>query len=96
MDLVRNGDTERNEYGYVRVSARDQNEDRRPEGIEAAQKRGMKFGRPRSPVPDNFREIYDQWKRKRISATEAAAVCGLSRSTFYERARELEQEMKGT
>ena len=23
MDLVRNGDTERNEYGYVRESARD-------------------------------------------------------------------------
>lgn len=64
---------------------------RQREGIEAAKRKGVKFGRPRSRVPDNFQEIYDQWKYRRISAADAAAICGMSRSTFYERVKEYEK-----
>ena len=75
---------------FVAENERTNIRSRQMEGIEAAKKRGVKFGRPRNPLPDNFPEIYDQWKHRRISAPEAAAVCGLSRSTFYERVREFE------
>ena len=75
---------------FVAENERDNIRSRQREGIEAAKERGVKFGRPRNPLPDNFPEIYDQWKRRKISAPEAAAVCGLSRSTFYERVREFE------
>ena len=43
-------------YGYIRVSSIDQNEDRQ---IIAMQK-GVKFGRPAIPLPDNFSVIYEK------------------------------------
>lgn len=56
---------------------------RQAEGIAAAKKRGVKFGRPPISVPDNFDEIYIMWKDKKITAKEAAERCGFSRDTFY-------------
>ena len=35
---------------------------RQAEGIAAAKKRGVKFGRPPIPKPDNFDEMYKLWK----------------------------------
>lgn len=63
---------------------------RQAEGIAAAKKRGVKFGRPPIPVPDNFEENYLLWKDKKISAVEAAERCGLNRGTFYRRVRGIE------
>ena len=56
---------------------------RQAEGIAAAKKRGVKFGRPPIPVPDNYQENYELWKNKKISARQAAENCGLSVVTFY-------------
>ena len=61
---------------------------RQREGIEAARKRGVKFGRPSAATPDNFPEIYEKWSKEEISAEQAAAMCGFSRTTFYKKARE--------
>ena len=61
---------------------------RQKEGIEAARKRGVKFGRPSAATPDNFPEIYEKWSKEEISAEQAAAMCGFSRTTFYKKARE--------
>ena len=60
---------------------------RQKEGIEAARKRGVKFGRPSAATPDNFPEIYEKWSKEEISAEQAAAMCGFSRTTFYKKAR---------
>ena len=59
---------------------------RQAEGIEAARARGVRFGRAPTPLPENFHEVYQRWKRKELTITEAAAECGMAKSTFYDRA----------
>ncbi|MBQ8301092.1 MAG: recombinase family protein [Clostridia bacterium] len=56
---------------------------RQAEGIAAAKKRGVRFGRPPIPVPDNFEENYLLWKSKKITAKQAADRCGLQLWAFY-------------
>ncbi|MGYP000247870832 len=56
---------------------------RQAEGIAAAKKRGVKFGRPPIPKPDNFDEMYELWKDKKITARNAAENCDLTIDTFY-------------
>lgn len=54
--------------------------------------RGVRFGRPRKPVPENFEQIYDRWLSREISAKEAARQCNLTTDTFYRRARRHREE----
>lgn len=61
---------------------------RQAEGIAAAKKRGVKFGRPEKPTPPGFANIIAQWEQKQLSIREAAGACGMSESTFYRRLRE--------
>ena len=56
---------------------------RQAEGIATAKKRGVKFGRPPIPKPDNFDEMYKLWKDKKITARNAAENCDLTIDTFY-------------
>lgn len=60
---------------------------RQKEGIEAAMQRGVQFGRPQMPMPDNFEQVYEKWLNKEISGEEAARQCNLARTTFYRRAK---------
>lgn len=59
---------------------------RQAEGIAAAKMRGVHFGRPASPLPDNFPEQYRLWKNGQITASEAARACHMPLSTFRYRA----------
>ena len=45
---------------FVAENERKNIRERQREGIEAAKMRGVQFGRPPKPVPDNFEQIYDQ------------------------------------
>lgn len=64
---------------------------RQAEGIAAAKARGVKFGRPRVALPDNFYEVHKQWRGKKLTLKQAAKACGLAESTFFDRAREYER-----
>lgn len=64
---------------------------RQAEGIIAAKQKGVRFGRPALPLPDNFYECYGKWKNGEISASEAARNCDMAVSTFRRKARELEE-----
>ena len=55
---------------------------RQREGIEAAKARDVRFGRLPIPKPDNYSEIYQQWKNGSISARAAAKLLGVSHFTF--------------
>lgn len=55
---------------------------RQREGIDAAKKRGVKFGRPRRILPENFNAVVKKWKDGKITAVAAAKECGLHVSTF--------------
>ncbi|HBI61989.1 MAG TPA: resolvase [Lachnospiraceae bacterium] len=65
---------------------------RQEQGIAAAKKRGVRFGRPKSKVPDNFKSIVKAWERKNIKIEEVLEKCQMSKSTFYRKLREMRLE----
>lgn len=70
-------------FSFVAENERINIRQRQAEGIAAAKKRGVKFGRPPIPVPGNFEENYLLWKNKKLSARQAAEKCELTIDTFY-------------
>lgn len=56
---------------------------RQAEGIAAAKMRGVKFGRPKRTLPEEYAEYYKLWKDKKISAQEGADRCNMSLRAFY-------------
>ena len=56
--------------------------ERQADGIAAAKARGVKFGRPGKPIPDNFNEIAEMVINKEISMRCGARICNLPPSTF--------------
>lgn len=61
---------------------------RQEQGIAAAKKRGVRFGRPERPLPGNFGEIIKQWENGQITFRDAIQECNMSQATFYRRVRE--------
>ena len=61
---------------------------RQEQGIAAAKTNGVRFGRPETPVPDNFGEIVKKWDKGRLKFAEAIKECDMSQATFYRRLRE--------
>ena len=72
---------------FVAQSERESIKKRQAQGIVAAKARGVKFGRPESPVPPDFDDIVERWKSSRISIKHAISLCNMSESTFYRRLR---------
>lgn len=56
---------------------------RQAEGIAAAKKQGKHLGRPKTSLPDNWDDVYNDWSNGKITATDAVNKLGISRSTFY-------------
>ena len=56
---------------------------RQREGIDAARAAGKHLGRPKVVMPENFGEVYMDWKADKITARYAMKKLGLKRSTFY-------------
>ena len=75
---------------FVSENERTNIRQRQAEGIAAAKARGIKFGRPSLPLPDNFYEIHREWRMKKISLKEAAKACDMPVGTFYGKARKFE------
>ena len=76
---------------FVAENERDNIRRRQAEGIAAAQARGVRFGRPPKPLPDNFFLACQQWRSGQISGSEAARACGMPLSTFRYRAERYEK-----
>lgn len=66
---------------------------RQREGIEIAKQQGKYKGRPKKTL-DNFLELYDSVKNNEISISKASKILGVSRSTFYRRMREHEDNFE--
>lgn len=71
---------------FVAENERTNIKQRQAEGIAAAKAKGVRFGRPPKPLPDNFHEAYQRWKQGEITGTVAAKECGMPLSTFRYRA----------
>lgn len=67
---------------YVAETERQSDKQRQREGIEAAKKRGVKFGRPCIPVPEEFYDLKEKWLNKKITSREAATTINVSQDTF--------------
>ena len=63
---------------------------RQAEGIAAAKAKGVKFGRPPHPLPDNFSKVHRDWRNKKLTLREAADACAMPVGTFYAKAVRLE------
>lgn len=55
---------------FVAENERDNIRKRQAQGIAAAKLRGVKFGRPEIPVPENFAELVKQWEKKKLPQEE--------------------------
>jgi Site-specific recombinases, DNA invertase Pin homologs len=75
---------------YTAQKERENIKTRQAQGIEAAKARGKQFGRPKATYPDNWQEVYIQWKNDAITAVKAMELLGIKRTTFYKLANEFE------
>lgn len=73
---------------YVAETERTFIKKRQSEGIEAAKKRGVKFGRPQRKLPVYFPQAVKAWKNKELTLKEASLLCDMPISTFHKKAKE--------
>ena len=62
---------------------------RQAEGIAAAKLRGKHLGRPKRPKPDNWNEVYNDWRSGKITTQAAMAQLGIGKSIFYRWVKEI-------
>jgi len=75
----------------ARESSYKSRRERQKEGIEQAKAQGIRFGKPSRPLPENFEEARRAWRDGQMTMKDAAAWCGMPRTTFYNAAQRAEQ-----
>jgi len=73
---------------FVAQKERENIRQRQAEGIAEAKRRGVQFGRPSVPMPDNFPAVVERWESGALSFEEALVETGLTYGTFFRRLRE--------
>ena len=73
---------------FVAENERNNIRERQAEGIRIAKEKGVIFGRPKASTPPNTNEMLDKYINHEITNTEAAAIIGVSRGTFFRLVRE--------
>ncbi len=74
---------------FVAQSERENIKKRQAEGIAAAKEKGIIFGRPPIPCPENFDTIVKKWRNKDISFDEAISIVNMSKSTFFRKVKNI-------
>lgn len=64
---------------------------RQREGIDAAREKGKHLGRPRLEMPDDFPDVYAEWKQGMYTAKKAMEQLGMKSSSFYRMVKQYEE-----
>ncbi len=75
----------------ARESSREDIRERQRKGIAEAKARGVRFGKPSRPLPENFENVCQTWRNGELSLKEAAEECGMPESSFYAAAQKTEK-----
>lgn len=76
-------------FSFVAQNERENIRQRQAEGIAAAKARGVPFGRPALPLPENFEQVVASWRNKEIDFASALQQTGMRPATFYRRLKEI-------
>lgn len=79
---------------YVAQIERENTHQRQLEGIREAKKRGVRFGRPRLPIPAQFEEVAAQVRKNKISLRTGAKLLGVSHTTLRNWMKDQEQTIR--
>ena len=74
---------------FVAQNERETMRIRQAEGIRTAKARGVKFGRPRITLPNNFEIVARQYLNKEITNKKACEILGMTRGSFFRYMKEL-------
>lgn len=69
--------------GAIAENERNKIRTRQREGIEAAKRKNIKFGRPAKPLPDNWQQVLSEVRSGNKKPLEAMRELGISRSCYY-------------
>lgn len=78
---------------YTAEKERENIRKRQRQGIEAAKASGKYLGRPKANFPENWENIYNEWKSGSISAVKAMQLLGLKKTTFYKLVKIFEESV---
>lgn len=81
---------------FVAQSERENIKKRQAQGIAAAKQRGVRFGRPEKPLPDDFGELVLRRESKDLSFEAVLRMCGMSQAMFYRRPARLSERVRRT
>ncbi len=68
---------------YVAQTERENIKQRQAEGIAAAKERGVKFGRKKVELPENFEEVCELYEDGKLTVRAAAEQLKMTNTTFY-------------
>ncbi len=69
--------------GAIAENERNKIRARQREGIEAAKKKNVRFGRPTKSLPDNWRDVLAEVRSGKRRPVEAMRELGISKSCYY-------------
>jgi DNA invertase Pin-like site-specific DNA recombinase len=78
---------------YMAEDERKRIKERQEEGIKLAIIKGVKFGRKKIGIDENFISTYNDWKQNKMTAVEAMKKTGMKSNTFYRRVKEYESNV---
>lgn len=79
---------------FVAQSERENIKKRQAEGIAAAKAKGVRFGRPKKEIPNDFDRLVSEWEKGKLLFSMLLEQCDISESTFYRRLRDYRAEKK--
>lgn len=77
---------------FVAETERENIRKRQAEGITAAKERGVRFGRPKVELPEDFLVVLIKWEKKEITLENALQNLHMSRATFYRKVKEWKEQ----